>query len=177
MAFQVDEEAVSVMRGLARKIPDSVEGLLSANQDVLRCYEDVKDTVGPHTAEIEKIVHKLNRLIKHSSASINEVPERLEKLASRSEEIIKSRPSRCQDFRSSLRVESAPEISPSFLDNCDVGNYTDAFIGEEVRERGHETQFSMEVSINGEFENRGLSDDDTGANEIHVKFTGKLSDT
>ena len=57
MAFQVNEEAVSVMRDLAKKIPNSVEGLLQANQEVLSCYEDVRETVGPHTQEIEAIVH------------------------------------------------------------------------------------------------------------------------
>lgn len=92
MAFQVNEEAVSVMRDLARKIPNSVEGLLAANQEVMRCYEEVKETVGPHTAEIEQIVQKINGLIKQSSANINEVPQRLEKLASRCEEIIRNRP-------------------------------------------------------------------------------------
>ena len=78
MAFQVNEEAVSVMRDLAKKIPNSVEGLLQANQEVLSCYEDVRETVGPHTQEIEAIVHNLNRALKQSSESINEIPQKLE---------------------------------------------------------------------------------------------------
>ena len=92
MAFQVNEEAVSLMRDLAKKIPNSVEGLLQANQEVLSCYEDVRETVGPHTQEIEAIVHNLNRALKQSSESINEIPQKLEKLASRCEEILRNRP-------------------------------------------------------------------------------------
>lgn len=92
MAFQVTNEAVSVMRDLAQRIPNSVEGLLRANQDVMRCYEDVKATVGPHTQEIEKIVHDLNGMLKQSSESINEIPQKLNKLAERCEEILRNRP-------------------------------------------------------------------------------------
>lgn len=92
MAFQVNEEAVSVMRDLAKKIPSSVEGLLQANKEILSCYEDVKETVGPHTQEIETIVQNLNQMIKKSSNSINEIPPKLEKLAERCEEVIRKRP-------------------------------------------------------------------------------------
>lgn len=92
MAFQVNEEAVSLMRELEKKIPGSVEGLLQANREVLNCYENVKETVGPHTQEIEEIVQDINRIIKQSSDSINEIPARLESLAERCEEIIRMRP-------------------------------------------------------------------------------------
>lgn len=92
MAFQINEEAVSVMRDLAQKIPNSVEGLEKANRDVLSCYEDVRKTVGPHTQEIEVIVQNLNRALKQSSESINEIPQKLNKLIARCEEIIRNRP-------------------------------------------------------------------------------------
>ena len=92
MSLFINEEAVSMVNDLAHRIPDSVEKLSKANQDVLKCYDEVKETVGPHTQEIEEIVHELNRLLQQSSDSINEVSENLEKLAARMQKIIDNAP-------------------------------------------------------------------------------------
>lgn len=93
MAFDITPNTVTLMRELSRKIPDSVERLETANLEVIRCYEDVKETVGPHTQEIESIVKEINRMLKQSSDCINEIPGRLNSLADRCEEVLRMRPS------------------------------------------------------------------------------------
>ena len=92
MAFAITEEAVPFMRDMEKKIPIALEGLQKANEDVIKCYEDVKETVGPHTREIETIVNDLNRAIQQSSEKINEIPDQLENLAKHCEAILRNRP-------------------------------------------------------------------------------------
>lgn len=93
MAFEITPSTVTLMRELSREIPGSVERLETANAEVIRCYEDVKETVGPHTQEIESIVKEINRLLKQSSDCINEIPARLNNLADLCEEVLRNRPS------------------------------------------------------------------------------------
>ena len=40
------------MKELAHKIPGTINEILQANNEVINCYEQVKDTVGPHTNRI-----------------------------------------------------------------------------------------------------------------------------
>lgn len=43
------------MKELAHKIPGTINEILQANNEVINCYEQVKDTVGPHTRQIESM--------------------------------------------------------------------------------------------------------------------------
>lgn len=92
MAFQISEEAVTTMETLSRKIPEIVEKINQANTDVIRCYEDVRGTVGPHTQEIEAIVQELNQALKQSSETINRIPGKLDSLSKECRKILEKRP-------------------------------------------------------------------------------------
>ena len=56
MAFEITYEAVEMMRNLAKKIPNSVDAIHQSNVEVIKCYESVRNTLGPHTRKIEAIV-------------------------------------------------------------------------------------------------------------------------
>ena len=58
-AFEITEESVQIMKELAQKIPDTVNEVLQANNEVINCYEQLKKTVGPYTRQIESIVKDL----------------------------------------------------------------------------------------------------------------------
>ena len=76
MAFEVSEEAVAVMRQLAKQLPNTVEEIQKSNVEVLNCYESVRDTVGPHARKIEVIVRDIEKQIKKSLADIQTVSDR-----------------------------------------------------------------------------------------------------
>ncbi len=138
MAFEVSEEAVAVMRQLAKQLPNTVEEIQKSNVEVLNCYESVRDTVGPHARKIEVIVRDIEKQIKKSLADIQTVSENLTKMANLTQTIldndIKS------NFKDSLKIGFTPRVSPATTNNSSTGNNAAPNTGARVRELGHETQ-------------------------------------
>ena len=96
MAFDVSRENVEKLKKLAEDIPSSVEEMEQASKALESCYENVSGTVGPHSKEIKEIVEGLNRLLKESGSTINEIPPRLKNMADIMQSIIDKNP---QNFR------------------------------------------------------------------------------
>lgn len=139
MAFEVSEEAVAVMRELAKQLPNTVEEIQKANVEVLNCYESVRDTVGPHARKIENIVRDVEKQIRKSFADICGVSERLTKMANRTQMILDK-----NNFKSNLQIGFTPRVSSTASNDSSTGNNATPNIGEQVRELGHETQLGME---------------------------------
>lgn len=76
------------MKELAHKIPGTINEILQANNEVINCYEQVKDTVGPHTRQIESIVRDLNHSLKGSTEILNGVSKQLKSLVNRCQVIL-----------------------------------------------------------------------------------------
>lgn len=112
MAFQVSYEAVEVMENLAQKLPGIVDDLLNANKEVLECYEEVKNTVGPHSKQIEKIVRDVDKGIRKNMDDINTVAKGLKVLANRCQTILMKK-----NFRDDLKIGFTPTVSLKTTNN------------------------------------------------------------
>ena len=112
MAFQVSYEAVEVMRKLAKKIPFTVDALLDANKEVIDCYEQVKDTVGPHSKKIESIVQEVEKRVRKNAVNIEFVANRLDQLAGRCQLILDKK-----NFKNDLKVKIMPMVPSKQTNN------------------------------------------------------------
>ena len=54
VAFEITYEAVEMMRNLAKKISNSVDAIHQSNVEVIKCYESMRNALGPHTRKIVK---------------------------------------------------------------------------------------------------------------------------
>lgn len=131
MAFEITEEAVVLMRNLAQRIPNTVEELRQANTDIISCYESVRETVGPHTRQIESIVHALERLLKKYSEDINGVSKGLTQFANRSQIILDK-----HNFKSNYAVGYTPTVSSGSNNQSSFAPVR----GQRIRQRVVETQ-------------------------------------
>lgn len=132
LAFQVTDEAVAVMRDLAKKISNTIDGLHRASCEVTNCYEQVKDTVGPHTRQIEAIVKDLERLLKKNAEDINAVSRGLIQLSNRCQLILDKK-----NFKDDLKVDFTPTVS--FSDNYSLPEAP--AIGQRIRQKGNQTEY------------------------------------
>lgn len=133
MAFQVSDEAVDMMRALSRQIPDAANEMSQAGREIMECYEQVKNTIGPHTKKIETIVREVDRLLKKNADSILNVSSELEKLANRCQYILDKK-----NFRDSYRVGYAPSVTGKIDDKKPQEMPVK---GQRILQKGNETEY------------------------------------
>ena len=102
MGFLITNESVEYMREIKQRLAESVEKLSNANKEIINCYEDVKQTVGPHTRQIERITRDIEKTLKILSKELKEVFEKLNLLISSYEEVLEMMPESFSDRREKL---------------------------------------------------------------------------
>ena len=88
MEFYITNELVEYMKEIKQRLAESVEKLSNANKEIINCYEDVKQTVGPHTKQIESITRDVEQNIKKLSGEISEITPVLDNLISVYKEVL-----------------------------------------------------------------------------------------
>ena len=122
------------MKELAQKIPDTMSEVLQANNEVINCYEQVKDTVGPHTRQIKSIVRDLNRSLKGSAETLNEVSRGLKSLANRCQVILDKK-----NFINDLKVGFTPTAG---VNASNSGASDDAPTrGQRILQKGNQREY------------------------------------
>lgn len=122
------------MKDLAQKIPDTVNEVLQANNEVINCYEQVKKTVGPYTRQIESIVKDLNRSFKGSAETFNGVSKELKSLANRCQVILDKK-----KFINDLKVGFAPTAG---VNTSNSGASDDAPTrGQRILQKGNQREY------------------------------------
>ena len=108
--------------------------VLQANNEVINCYEQVKDTVGPHTRQIKSIVRDLNRSLKGSAETLNEVSRGLKSLANRCQVILDKK-----NFINDLKVGFTPTAG---VNASNSGASDDAPTrGQRILQKGNQREY------------------------------------
>ena len=88
VAFEITYEAVEMMRNLAKKISNSVDAIHQSNVEVIKCYESVRNALGPHTRKIEAIVCDIEKLLKKNAEYFAIASNALNQQADRAQRIL-----------------------------------------------------------------------------------------
>lgn len=88
MGFKITNESVEYMKEIKQRLAESVEKLSNANKEIINCYEDVKQTVGPHTKQIDAITKDVEQNIEKLSGEISEITPVLDNLISVYKEVL-----------------------------------------------------------------------------------------
>ena len=101
MAFEITYEAVEMMRNLAKKISNSVDAIHQSNVEVIKCYESVRNALGPHTRKIEAIVCDIEKLLKKNAEYFAIASNALNQQADRAQRILDMK----YKFKNDLKVD------------------------------------------------------------------------
>ena len=102
MGFMITHESVSYMKEMKSRLIESIGRIYQENEEILKCYEEVKNTVGPHTRQIERITRDIEKTLKILSKELKEVFEKLNLLISSYEEVLEMMPESFSDRREKL---------------------------------------------------------------------------
>lgn len=134
VAFEITYEAVEMMRNLAKKIPNSVDAIHQSNVEVIKCYESVRNTLGPHTRKIEAIVCDIEKLLKKNAEYFTIASNALNQQADRAQRILDMK----YKFKNDLKVDVMPTVSTSNGESNSSGSPT---IGARIRKKSNEMEY------------------------------------
>lgn len=81
MELRIDRASADALVKLADSIPPILADLKQSNSQVLSCYDQVQQTIGPHTAQVMEIIRKFNKGLEETSKDIDVLPPMLRELA------------------------------------------------------------------------------------------------
>lgn len=67
---KMDEEGVEALKTLAQALPDAIDGVAEAASGLRSSFEDKKELLGPHTAEIEQILELVDEAQSSGQSSV-----------------------------------------------------------------------------------------------------------
>ena len=134
VAFEITYEAVEMMRNLAKKISNSVDAIHQSNVEVIKCYESVRNALGPHTRKIEAIVCDIETLLKKNAEYFTIASNALNQQADRAQRILDMK----YKFKNDLKVDVMPTVSTSNGESNSSGSPT---IGARIRKKSNEMEY------------------------------------
>ena len=137
MSFKITEEAVKVMREVAKNMINAIDDLHQADREIISCYEQVRHTIGPHSRQIQIIVKDVEKILKRNRGDISEASGRLDQVADQYQLILDKK-----IFKNSLKVDITPNVYSNGLDRTLASEAPT--IGQRIKQKGKQTEYERD---------------------------------